>query len=247
MIKSVSGKKKITGNFDKILKKSKKESIDRIFLKSNIIEIIKSIKENDDPKLREFLTGYLFIRLVTYFQVTMEELATSYINSQKDFDLSTIFSGEWSIPISKIPTILNQELTNSAIVIASFNFQNLEETHKVYSKLFKLDFISTIKDLGQAADDEGIKERAKYLSDNWKVFENIFIMRHKIAHEVTQPKTRGLDYVEFLAKLMQSFIESTITLKLMIQGFHPGDLQNDQRITRFLHKKFKEYEKKKTN
>lgn len=97
-----------------------------------------------------------------------------------------------------------------------------------------------------AINDEGVKEQTKYLSDDWEIFKNIFIMRHKIAHTVIQPRTKTIDYIEPLAELMHIFITSTIMLKLMVQGFRTGDLKNDQQVTRFLHKKFEEYKPKKS-
>jgi hypothetical protein len=237
------GRKSPATDIKRVIQETKNaigEDFDKI-LSKEVDPILDYLMKKD--KMRVPLENYVIIKLVSYVETKLKSLAVWCIDKGGIVDVSNLFRGNLSVSIQKIDEIQSENFTKGGIVAATFNFQDFKDINFVFSKLFKNEFLKTIKDFVNLPESPyAIKEESQNLVDHWSEFEEMFKIRHKIAHsylEVTH--TRNLEYFKRLRFITALFVTYTFTLFILIQNLKKGRLASMPEVATFVNNKLEEY------
>jgi len=236
-------KKTVRLNIDNIIKAVKGQGvfdIDRII--DNEIDPIIDLLNTKKVKFKTSLEDYVVVRLVAYFEIQMKDFAIWLIDKGIPVDVTKLVQNELRIPITDLDNIRDKNFTRGGIIATNFNFQNLADVNYIFSRIFKLNLIETLKDYTNWPNSPFTqKSDIKKIADNWESFEKMFEERNKIVHTEYFPrKKKSPKYLEMLRVVTVLFCFCTFTILLLIRESENKKSKNTE-VKKFMHKKYQEY------
>lgn len=183
-----------------------KEGITELLQISNALE-----DEKLNPKLKNLLKNYVFIRLVSIIENYFRECVRVHIDNY-NFEFKGLLSNdEIKISILDLQEIKKSERATAGRIIANaYNFQNLEEIDSVLSRLLGRSFFAEVNNRVQRY--KFATKQVDYLFD-WKELSEIFTIRHDIVHRMKNVEERDNDKIlNFVLHAILFCITSTIIL-----------------------------------
>lgn len=152
-------------------------------------ELVKELKNgtNFDEEYRE----YIILKIVTLIEYTLKKLII-FLVDERNVDVSDLFVGNLESPKDDIEK--KDIPSKGELVIMNFNFQNIKVIRYVFNKLLRINFIDSLKEFLSKPDETGANyllgittlRDSNSLLSNWSVFEDMFELRRKIAHSISQ-------------------------------------------------------------
>ena len=187
-----------------------------------------------DPFLQNHLLDYVIIRNVTLIENGFRQLIQNLIN-YREVDLKILFhSDQIEIPISELPKISQKNISTGEIVASNFNLQNLYIINSVLSKIFKLDFFITLKEILNKKENHD--DESKKLIQNWDSLKKFFEIRNDIVHYFDKHNSFRVDEMKNFISLSSILLQYS---EMLIDLINEID-QKDQRLA-----EQKEFERKK--
>jgi len=238
-------KKTVRTNIENIIKLVKGRSafqFERII--DEEIDPLIDFLEKKKRKIRTSIENYIIIRLVAYVEIQLKDFAIWLIDQGHDIDITDLVQNELRIPITALDQIKDKNFTKGGIIATNFNFQNLKDIDFVFSRIYKLNFLETLKDYKNwPKNPYSYSKDVKKISDNWKKFEGMFEERNKIVHtDYSMEKKRSVKYYETLRVVTTLFCFHAFILLVFIREAQNKKSKN-YKLRNFLRKKYDKYKK----
>ena len=165
-------------------KKGPARYAERLF-NTEILPSIHTLKGGVEEGVEKSLRKYLIISLVSVLEYFFKSQAKQYVDKY-DIDVSALgFEGELCFSVPYLDQMLKgKHLTKGNIVASSFNFLNLEDVNRLFSKMLKIDFFDYILRLNNA-DKYAYVSKGYPKPINYGKLIQAFEIRHKIVHELS--------------------------------------------------------------
>lgn len=222
-------------DFDKIILD---QEIPKVF--QNELQNVYDSLKNPRSKISKHLKKYFIIRLVTMIESHLKYLMAHLIDYHK-LPINHVFKDETiSIQISDLSEIKKKEFSIGKIVAISYNFQNMQDVDKVFSRILGLKFFDTFVEYGKIAVRKKIilKEDIDHFQKYRGIFFEMFNFRNKIVHTMYTPQKirRKPEYFENLWDVSYHFITLAFSLAESVCSFKEGKLR-DKELARLFSKK----------
>lgn len=238
-------KKIVRTDIEKVIKLVKGHTISNIqrIIDNEIDPLIDHLKTKN-LKIRISLENYIIIRLVAYVEIQLKDFAIWLIDHGHNVDVTDFVQNELRIPITALDQIKDEHFTKGGIIATNFNFQNLKDIDFVFSRIYKLNFLETLKDYKNwPKNPYSYSKDVKKISDNWEKFEGMFEERNKLVHtDYSVGKKRSTKYYETLRVVTTLFCVHTFILLAFMREYQNKKSKNHE-LRKFLRKKYDEYKK----
>ena len=216
-------------NFDKNIPQAELYAV----LDRELEDVILALKKSKKTKISKQLKKYIIIRLVTIVEIYLQNIVSKLIDKY-DLDASDLFQGsEIPIPIKNFKEIQGKDFTKGKIIAINFNFQNFQETNRVFSQILGIDFFETLKDwIVFGIQQETIPESEIHLVENWDDFQDMFSLRNEIVHTLQTPYKirKDAEYFERLWDTVWHFINCVYNLSEDVILYKRGKIKNKSAI-----------------
>lgn len=217
--------KKVLFNFKRISQFGYKDTLDVIkhSIENEMEEIVQLIEKNqEDSMLIEHLKRYFIIRALTIIESTFRDLSIRLVDYY-GFDISNLFdTNSIEIPFRAFDEIKSNRITKGRIVATNFNFQDISDINKVFSKLLDFDFKETVK---------SIPINEKYYGNpfvNWDKFWNLLRHRHQLVHEFSTKTDYTIEEIKQISIAVDLFLYySTVSVFVYVYYQKPDLLKED--------------------
>jgi len=165
---------------------------------------------------------FIIINLVTIIEDSFKGILKKQIDVYNG-NVKSLFSGPHIlIPINDLDSIQKDGFTKGAIIASNFNLQNPSVIDETVSKVLNLKFFETLKEICELKPDETILEYDHYaveeglfdiaqerhdLADRWEFFLELFDIRNKFVHNLTD--------IDVDRKTLERFINDTFLFILI--------------------------------
>jgi len=139
------------------------------------------------------------------------------------FDISNLFdTNSIEIPFRAFDEIKSNRITKGLIVATNFNFQDISDINKVFSKLLDFDFKEIVK---------SIPINEKYYDNpfvNWDNFWNLLHHRHQLVHEFSIKTDYTIEEIKQISIAVDLFLYySTVSVFVYVYYQKPDLLKED--------------------
>ncbi|MCV0430718.1 hypothetical protein [Nitrosopumilus sp.] len=216
-----------------------KEDVDPTYFDTQLNELYKQIDEFENIESKEViqsLKNFIVINLVTVMEDTIKRELKFEIDVEQ-IELKNIFDqNELRIRLTDLDIIKTNEITKGMIVASNFNFQNLNEFDRIFSKAYKVDFLETFLELLKLPLNIERDESQRYYEQRmgilkrWEKLKEIPYERHRIIHNLNQnielDKEELHDLVDVVHNFLAKFLFFTYVLNMIDNvNFAPKDVK----------------------
>jgi len=170
------------------------------------------VDSNKDTQVENSLKNYLVIRYISSIEYFFKNFIRQAIDKFSFNYEGLLPKNEISIAISELDLLKKDEsITVGSIIATQFNFQDLKILDKTISTLF--DDGSFFKKFNVRVDLYKQEKEELHFEFDWKEFQNMFDLRHKIVHNMNNLEKTSLKEVYRWYQMTNFFLaESSIIL-----------------------------------
>lgn len=163
------------------------------------------IENVDENRLIQEAKGQYIISLVTASEVYLRETFITLIDKY-NFEISEI-KNEFNrkFDIDDFLFISKKKISIGELIASQFNFQELNNINKAYSKLLTINFFNKIK-IYKWEYGEGENDYLQLEEDFYPKLEKLLNLRHNFTHDIFFDTIIELDEIEDLSTHLHNFI-----------------------------------------
>ena len=158
----------------------------RHFFNNQIEPILEKLyDEKFDKRIKHALRNYLIVSLVSTLEFFFKNEARRIVDEYNK-DISPLFSGDINIPVSSLDELIREKsITKGNVIVSSFNFYDLDDINKLFSKLLHLNFFDYIQKLERSNPSRYVF-RGRPIGIDYKKLLEAFVLRSQVVHEMRQ-------------------------------------------------------------